>query len=76
MLSMGPRSNRFNCDVEMGMRTFQILCINRLSDALFVFSRLTASTMNEKEFLWEPGKKDPEGWVGKRRRIWLFITIA
>ena len=39
-----------------------IAYINRLSDALFVFSRWTASTMNEKEFLWEPGKKDPEDW--------------
>ena len=36
--------------------------INRLSDALFVFSRWTASTMDEKEFLWEPGKGDPEDW--------------
>jgi cob(I)alamin adenosyltransferase len=36
--------------------------INRLSDALFVFSRWTASTMNEDEFLWEPGKMDPEDW--------------
>lgn len=39
-----------------------IVYINRLSDALFVFSRWTASTMNEKEFLWEPGKADPEDW--------------
>ncbi len=36
--------------------------INRLSDALFVFSRWTASTMGEKEFLWQPGKADPEDW--------------
>ncbi len=36
--------------------------INRLSDALFVFSRWTASTMNEKEFLWEPGTDDPKDW--------------
>ena len=36
--------------------------LNRLSDALFVFSRWTASTMNEDEFLWEPGKKDPNDW--------------
>jgi len=36
--------------------------INRLSDALFVFSRWTASTMNEKEFLWQPGKQDPNDW--------------
>jgi cob(I)alamin adenosyltransferase len=36
--------------------------VNRLSDALFVFSRWTASTMNEDEFLWEPGKKDPDDW--------------
>ena len=36
--------------------------INRLSDALFVFSRWTASTMGEKEFLWQPGKDDPEDW--------------
>jgi cob(I)alamin adenosyltransferase len=39
-----------------------IAYINRLSDALFVFSRWTASTMNEKEFLWEPGQEDPEDW--------------
>jgi len=36
--------------------------VNRLSDALFVFSRWTASTMNEDEFLWEPGKNDPDDW--------------
>ncbi len=36
--------------------------VNRLSDALFVFSRWTASTMDEKEFLWEPGKNDPDDW--------------
>ena len=36
--------------------------VNRLSDALFVFSRWTASTMNEDEFLWEPGKDDPDDW--------------
>lgn len=36
--------------------------VNRLSDALFVFSRWTASTMNEDEFLWEPGKSDPNDW--------------
>jgi len=36
--------------------------VNRLSDALFVFSRWTASTMNEDEFLWEPGKQDPDDW--------------
>ncbi len=39
--------------------------INRLSDALFVFSRWTASTMNEKEFLWQPGKQDPDDWGWK-----------
>jgi cob(I)alamin adenosyltransferase len=36
--------------------------VNRLSDTLFVFSRWTASTMNEDEFLWEPGKNDPDDW--------------
>ncbi|GJL78235.1 MAG: cob(I)yrinic acid a,c-diamide adenosyltransferase [Nitrospinaceae bacterium] len=40
--------------------------INRLSDALFVFSRWTASTMNEKEFLWEPGQDDPDDWRWSR----------
>jgi cob(I)alamin adenosyltransferase len=39
-----------------------IAYVNRLSDALFVFSRWTASTMNEDEFLWEPGKNDPDDW--------------
>ena len=37
--------------------------VNRLSDTLFVFSRWTASTMNENEFLWEPGKHDPDDWM-------------
>ncbi len=40
-----------------------IAYVNRLSDALFVFSRWTASTMNEDEFLWEPGKSDPDDWM-------------
>ena len=34
--------------------------INRLSDALFVFSRWVTKQMGELEFLWEPGKKDPD----------------
>jgi len=41
--------------------------VNRLSDALFVFSRWTASTMNEDEFLWEPGEKDPDDWMWEAR---------
>jgi cob(I)alamin adenosyltransferase len=45
-------------DIEPNLLAY----MNRLSDALFVFSRWTASTMNEKEFLWEPGKEDPDDW--------------
>ena len=36
--------------------------INRLSDALFVFSRWTAVHLEESEFLWVPGNTDPENW--------------
>ncbi len=36
--------------------------VNRLSDALFVFSRWVASTLNEKEFLWEPGMSENIDW--------------
>tara|TARA_B100000686_G_scaffold354573_1_gene465524 strand:- start:6787 stop:7413 length:627 start_codon:yes stop_codon:yes gene_type:complete len=36
--------------------------INRLSDALFVFSRWTVLSLDEKEILWEPGKTDPKNW--------------
>ena len=35
--------------------------INRLSDALFVFSRWSATRLGETEFLWEPGKEDGKG---------------
>jgi len=36
--------------------------LNRLSDALFVFSRWVAATLGENEILWEPGQKDPRDW--------------
>ena len=36
--------------------------INRLSDALFVFSRWAVLSLDEKEILWEPGKTDPKDW--------------
>ncbi len=38
-----------------------IAYINRLSDALFVFSRWSAVKLGETEFLWEPGKEDEGG---------------
>lgn len=34
--------------------------LNRLSDALFVFSRWVATTMGETEILWEPGADSPD----------------
>tara|TARA_B100000686_G_C16684793_1_gene914074 strand:- start:301 stop:918 length:618 start_codon:yes stop_codon:yes gene_type:complete len=37
-----------------------LVYINRLSDAFFVFSRWSASQLDEPEFLWEPGQSDPE----------------
>lgn len=39
--------------------------LNRLSDALFVFSRWTVSTLGEKEFLWNPGETDFPDWRWK-----------
>lgn len=36
--------------------------VNRLSDALFVMGRWVGSNFGEKEFLWEPGQKDPDDW--------------
>ncbi|MFQ5449892.1 MAG: cob(I)yrinic acid a,c-diamide adenosyltransferase [Nitrospinaceae bacterium] len=40
--------------------------INRLSDALFVFGRWAAVSLDETEFLWEPGMGDPEDWRWKK----------
>ena len=39
--------------------------INRMSDALFVFSRWAALSMNEKELLWEPDSEPPTEWAWK-----------
>ncbi|QPJ65882.1 MAG: cob(I)yrinic acid a,c-diamide adenosyltransferase [Candidatus Nitrohelix vancouverensis] len=36
--------------------------INRLSDALFVFSRWATLSFKEPEFLWIPNKGDPDDW--------------
>ena len=36
--------------------------INRLSDALFVFSRWGTEHMGEEEFLWQPGSSEPQDW--------------
>lgn len=37
--------------------------LNRLSDALFVFSRWVAATMDEREILWEQGQEATEPWL-------------
>lgn len=39
--------------------------VNRLSDALFVFSRWACQWMEEKESLWVPETKAPEDWQWK-----------
>lgn len=36
--------------------------LNRLSDALFVFSRWVTATMGEPESLWEPGLPRDDSW--------------
>jgi cob(I)alamin adenosyltransferase len=36
--------------------------LNRLSDALFVFSRWVAATLGEREVLWEPGVAADDSW--------------
>ena len=36
--------------------------LNRLSDALFVFSRWVAATLGEREVLWEPGATADDSW--------------
>ncbi len=36
--------------------------LNRLSDALFVFSRWVAATMGEREILWEQGQQADDSW--------------
>ena len=43
--------------------------VNQLSDALFVFSRWVASNLGEPEFLWEPGKEDPDNWKWDKSEI-------
>ncbi len=53
-----------SCQEEIG--PWVLPYINRLSDALFVFSRWVSSKMEEMEFLWEPGKKDPDNWKWKK----------
>ena len=40
--------------------------LNRLSDALFVFSRWVVSTMDEEEYLWKPGDTEFPDWRWKR----------
>ena len=39
-----------------------IAYLNRLSDALFVFARWAASTLGEKETLWEPALAPDDTW--------------
>ncbi len=39
--------------------------LNRLSDALFVFSRWVAAALDEEEVLWEPGLALDDSW-----RLW------
>ncbi|QPJ63325.1 MAG: cob(I)yrinic acid a,c-diamide adenosyltransferase [Candidatus Nitronauta litoralis] len=39
--------------------------INRLSDALFVFSRWTCRWMDQKELLWVPETEAPDDWQWK-----------
>lgn len=36
--------------------------LNRLSDALFVFSRWAAANLGEREVLWEPGLAADDSW--------------
>ena len=36
--------------------------LNRMSDALFVFSRWVAATMGEREILWEQGHQADDSW--------------
>ena len=39
--------------------------LNRLSDALFVFSRWVVCTMDEEEYLWKPGDTEFPDWRWK-----------
>ncbi len=39
--------------------------VNRLSDALFVFSRWAARWMDKEELLWEPETRAPDDWKWK-----------
>jgi cob(I)alamin adenosyltransferase len=36
--------------------------LNRLSDALFVFSRWVAANLGEQELLWQPGLPYDDSW--------------
>jgi len=45
---------------EVGAQALAYL--NRLSDALFVFSRWVAATMGEREILWEQGQQADDSW--------------
>ncbi len=45
---------------QVGKRA--VAYLNRLSDALFVFSRWTAARLGEPETLWEPGLKPDDSW--------------
>ncbi len=49
---------RLRLDEEIGDAVVPYL--NRLSDALFVFSRWVSSTLGETEILWEAGKDLPD----------------
>ncbi|MCZ6558901.1 MAG: ATP:cob(I)alamin adenosyltransferase, partial [SAR324 cluster bacterium] len=41
---------------------FVLPYLNRLSDALFVFSRWVSATMDEAETLWQPGLAYDDSW--------------
>lgn len=49
-----------NRDQALGDQVIPYL--NRLSDALFVFSRWVTATMGEREILWEPGRITDDSW--------------
>ncbi len=47
---------------EEPLGEFVIPYLNRLSDALFVFSRWVTATLDEQETLWEPGLDYDDSW--------------
>jgi cob(I)alamin adenosyltransferase len=47
---------------EEAVGEFVLPFLNRLSDALFVFSRWAAATMDEPETLWQPGLASDDSW--------------